>query len=649
MLGRMLRFLPCLFAFLSFAGWCRAATIDADLLIVGGNESACAAAVQASRLGVQRIVLVNDIDWLGGQFCAEGVGVVDEWTTVDGKRADFPRSGLFREVAGRLEETNRRKFGTPSPGNSFCGRLTIEPAEAARIFAELLAAESSHVRIERGWEPRAVQVDGQRVTGVTFRRGEETLQVTARVTIDASDWGDVIQLSGAAWSAGPDTKARFDEPSAPEVVDDNNRREMNPITYCVTLRDAGKESLVPEPGRYEARRYFGSTSATAAEFKALEWPKGTLFMNVAPFADTTHAAGPYSPPVNVYTHRRLVDARHGGLTSGVDKTFLNWPTQDYPLDRWPQVVANDLEVTEPRASLKNIVALNPTQRRVVFADAKLHALGFFHYLQTVSPEFRHLELTDEYGTLDRLPPKPYVREGLRLEALAMLREQDIRTAHEEPRWAKLMPPDGVFGFQFNIDFHPTRRVFLHDDPTGPWATIHTSTRNWSTHTDRAMFPLRGLVPIERDGLLGASKNIGVSSVVQSALRLHGQMMLCGQASATVAWLALHDGVQPRAVAADPQRVLAVQRALVKSGVLLWPFHDLDPAADYFEAVNLLAVRGVIVPEADSVRFQPDKIAGAEEIAGVLARAKMAELPGRDAAKPITRAELAKAVWAEVVH
>jgi hypothetical protein len=309
-------------------------------------------------------------------------------------------------------------------------------------------------------------------------------------------------------------------------------------------------------------------------------------------------------------------------------------------------VTNALETAEPGASLKNIVALAPAQRRIVFADAKQHALGFFHYLQTISPEFRRLELTDEYGTADRLPPKPYVREGLRLEALSMLREQDIRTTHQEPRWAKLMPPDGVFGFQFNIDFHPTRRVFLNDDPAAPWATIQTATRNWSTHTDRAMFPLRGLVPVERDGLLGASKNIGVSSVVQSALRLHGQMMLCGQASGTVAWLALRDGVQPRAVAADPQRVFAVQQALVHSGVLIWPFHDLDPAADYFEAVNLLAVCGILVPEADSVRFQPEKLETVEQFSKLLNGVRLSPVPGHAPAQPFMRSYLAKRAWAE---
>ena len=56
--------------------------VECDLLDVGGNESGVAAAVQACRLGVKKVILVNDIDWLGGQFSSEGVGAIDEWTTV---------------------------------------------------------------------------------------------------------------------------------------------------------------------------------------------------------------------------------------------------------------------------------------------------------------------------------------------------------------------------------------------------------------------------------------------------------------------------------------------------------------------------------------------------------------------------------------
>lgn len=602
-----------------------AATLDCDLLVVGGNESAVAAAVQAARLGVERVVLVNDIDWLGGQFSAEGVGNVDEWTTVGGERVDFPRSGMFLEVAQAIESTNERKYGTKQPANSFCARLTIEPAEAARIFEELAAPQvkAGRLRIERGWEPSEARLDGARLVAVTFGKGGEQLEVRARLTIDASDWGDVIQLSGAKWSAGPDPKSRFDEPSAPETINEENRREMNPLTWCVTLRGVDREVVIPEPEGFDARRYFGVSRETKTDFAAVGWPKGVLFMGVPAFADTRHEAGPYSPPVNVYTHRRLVDAAHHDWPHAQEKLFLNWPVQDYPLDRWPQRVADELDATEPGASRKNIVALKPAQRRIVFADAKRHSLGMLHHLQKLDANFRRLELTDEYGTPDRLPPKPYIREGLRLEALTMLREQDIRTQSEEPRWAKVMPSDALFGFQFNIDFHPTRRQFLGDDPAAPWATIHTATRNWSTHTDRAMFPLRGLIPVERDGLLGASKNIGVSSVVQSALRLHGQMMLCGQASATVAWLCLRDDLSPRALVGDVSRVREIQQTLATGrggpGVLLWPYHDLSPEDPAFVPATMLTVAGLWTPDPDSVFFQPKKPMPASEWSALVAR------------------------------
>jgi hypothetical protein len=473
------------------------------------------------------------------------------------------------------------------------------------------------------------------------------LEVNARLTIDASDWGDVIRLSGAKWSAGPDARSRFGEPSAPDEITDANRREMNPLTWCVVLRGTPDERPLRQPDGFDARRYFGVSRETRQHFDALGWPKGVLRMNAPAFADARHESGHYSPPVNVYTHRRLVDAAHHGWPPEREKLFLNWPVQDYPLDRWPKQVTDALEASAPGASQRNIVELAPKQRRIVFDDAKRHSLGLLHHLQAIEPRFRRLELTDEFGTPDRLPPKPYVREGLRLEALLMLREQDLRTERDEPRWAKFMPADAVFGFQFNIDFHPTRRQFLGDDPAGPWATVHTATRNWNMHTDRGMFPLRGLVPVERDGLLGASKNIGVSSIVQAALRLHGQMMLCGQASATVAWLCLRDNLEPRAVAADPRRVREIQQVLVRGkdgpGVLLWPYHDLAPDHPAFEAANLLSVAGIWRADTDSVLFQPHRSISIEELSGLVERAPASAREALRAQRSGTRGEAVRAL------
>lgn len=654
------RLLTALLLSTSVAAAAETRRLEADLLVVGGNESAVAAAVQAARLGVARVVLVSDIGMLGGQFSAEGVGNVDEWTTVNGQRVEFPRSGLFLEVARAIEATNRRKYGATQPGNSFCARLTIEPAEAARLFDELAAPQvaAGRLRIERGWEPASVELDGNRVAAVTFVPAWDKsdpnaarLQVQARMTIDASDWGDVIRFSGAKWSAGPDPQSRFAEPAAPEEITEANRREMNPLTWCVVLRGVTGESPIPEPAGFDARRYFGVSRETKKEFEAVGWPKGVLSMNAAAFADTRHEGGPYSPPVNVYTHRRLVDAAHNGWPHEQERLFLNWPVQDYPLDHWPQHVANALEAIEPGASRKNIVELSPAQRRIVFEDAKRHSLGLLHHLQKIEPRFRSLALTDEFGTADHLPPKPYLREGLRLEALTMLREQDLRTEHAEPRWASLMPDDAVFGFQFNIDFHPTRRQFLGDDPAAPWATIHTATRNWNRHTDRAMFPLRGLVPIERDGLLGASKNIGVSSIVQSALRLHGQMMLCGQASATVAWLCLREGIEPRVASAHVRHVREIQRTLVHGsggpGVLLWPYHDLPPEHPAFAAANLLSIAGIWRADAESVFFEPGKEVSPAEWSAAVERTRGLTQDTLPAQAPATRADAVRVLAAAV--
>lgn len=625
--------------------------VDADLLVVGGNESAVAAAVQACRLGVSRVVLVNDIDWLGGQFSSEGVGAVDEWTTVAGKRVAFPRSGMFLEVMSAIEKTNTRKYGVSNPGNCFCAWLTVEPAEAARIFEDLVKphVKSGRLRVERGWEPSEVLRDDNRVGGVRFRKDKADLTVHAKLTIDASDWGDVIRLSGAKWSAGPDERSRFQEPSAPERLTDDNRREMNPLTWCVTLRGSDKDESIAKPAGFDPVRYHGVSRETAKAFAEVGWPKGVARSSVPAFADTVHEKGPYSSPVNIYTHRRLVDAVHRDRPFTEECLFLNWTQQDYPLDRWPKSVADALEASEKGAAAKNIVALTPTQRRIVFDDAKRHSLGMLYHLQQVEPRFRRLRLTDEYGTADRLPPKPYIREGLRLEALSMLREQDLRTAQTEPGWAKVMPTDGVFGFQFNIDFHPTRRQFLKDAPAGPWATIHTATRNWNTHTDRGTFPLRGLIPIERDGLLGASKNIGVSSIVSSAIRLHGQMMHCGQASATLAFVSLKHGVQPRAIADKPEQVAEVQRLLIRGvdgpGVLVWPYHDLAPDQAAFVAANIVTLRGYWVPGSDSVSFKADEKITAEEWTALRGRLPDAVRRGVPEERPTTRGEAVRQVLA----
>lgn len=166
-----------------------------------------------------------------------------------------------------------------------------------------------------------------------------------------------------------------------------------------------------------------------------------------------------------------------------------------------------------------------------------------------------------------------------------------------------------------------------------------------------MFPLRGLVPIERDGLIGISKNIGVTSIVQAALRLHGQMMLCGQAGATVAWLCLRDGIEPRALAVDGGRVRDLQRILTLGkngpGVLLWPYHDLAPDHPAFAAANLMTLAGIWWADAESLFFEPGKGVPPDEWRRVIERAPASARETLRAKTPSTRAEAVQALLAGV--
>ena len=165
-----------------------AEVIETDFLIVGGDESGCAAAVQAARLGVKRIVLVNDIDWLGGQFCTQGIGPIDEWTIVNGKRTEFPPTGAFAEILDRIHQHNFKTYGLAKPGNGWCGSNTIEPKAAAKIFEEWLASYASQITVKKGWTIANVLVENGRVLGVEFdQTGKPKLTVRAKLTADSSD------------------------------------------------------------------------------------------------------------------------------------------------------------------------------------------------------------------------------------------------------------------------------------------------------------------------------------------------------------------------------------------------------------------------------------------------------------------------------
>ncbi len=556
--------------------------LNTDLLIVGGTESGCAAAIQAARMGVTKIVLVNDIDWLGGQFSAEALGAIDENRAhgYDGT-VPIPRSGLFREVIDGIETRNAELYGgVKRPGNTRV-ITTGRPEVSEGVFRNLLRpyVESGQVTLLSWYQVASVEVETDRVRAVRFKstNGKAPLNVRAKLTVDASDWGDVIRMSGAAWDSGVDPKAEFDEPSAPERVE--YPADMNPITWCMILEEQETDARIPKPIGYDPRYFTGRWGWIDDEF--------------------------------AYTTRRLVDGKGFDQIHHPDVLLINTPPIDYPLDVYSADVAAALEANEKGASQKNIVAMTHEQREIVFADARNHSLKFLYHLQSKYPRFRNMGLSSEFGTKDQLPPKPYIRESLRLVAKHVITENEVLGFQDRSNYATEMFPDAVFSWQFEMDFHPTHRSWTTDKKEhGPWEADFRGARRFGRGgTGRCVFPLRSLVPVRMKGLIGAQKNLGYSSIVSSSCRLHDQSTHAGQTAGAVAAVAVRYGEEPGDLSDQAGRMAEIWSGLLSpeggAPLAIWPFSDVDPYEPGFAAIQHLALRKVLGLQASDTAFGPD--------------------------------------------
>ena len=663
--------------------------IETDLLIVGGTESGWAAAVRAARLGIPSITIVHDGKWLGGQFTEQALACVDENKGV-GKvgwgvdwhpmKRSFHRSGLFKELMDRIEAFNEQKYGSPMPGRPYHGPSTFRPAEAETIFRAMLQPylDSGQVRLITDRYPMRADVSpacaatsspNPKLVGLWFAPVGSTrpdLHVRTRLTIDASDWGEAIQVSGAAFECGPDPKSRYNEPSASNDPAENPPNEMNPITWAMIVEESDAETPIAKPARYDDRNFVRTTRLSLAAMPGLPWDRPVRLGSIPHWPDD----GMASPrQLSVYTVRRIVD----GYTSNDRQTsiLLNYMLgQDYPLERLSRSVVEALEATEPGASQKNIVLMTREQRQIVYDDAKRHSLSVLYHLQNFVHErasnkansFRRFHLSNEFGTPDHLPPKPYIREGLRLKAMYMIREQDGRnrdgatkTAARE-RMARVLYPDGVMCWQFHYDFHRTGRAYLmNEGNSGPWVDFEKPGRHTHHVSDRSVFPLRSLIPESMDGLLGAQKNVGFSSIVCAAIRLHDQCIAIGEAAGVAAVVALRHDIQPREIPYNRNRLEEVRHGLCgededSAPLLLWPYRDLPADHQAFVAINRLAALGMIPQEPTAVDFKPDSPATAEwrtEVASATRRSFESRRPPTVTTAEMTRGEFCVDWWEQI--
>jgi hypothetical protein len=382
--------------------------------------------------------------------------------------------------------------------------FSFDPRTGAKLLADWVQ-QLPNLKWIAGQTPLEILQQDNCITGVRF----ENFTVKAKVTLDATELGDVLALAEVPYRWGWELQSEFEEPSAPASV--NELMQQYPVqapTWVVVLKDFGEAEDAPEipaPPDYSPEQFVGAWDNYGAE----------QFLN------------------------------YGRLPGGL--FMINWPQ-----------CGNDYG-----DGVGRLVESGDKQQQFL-QEARWHTQSFAHFIQS--------QLGYRYGLADNIFPHsslgggayalhPYYRESRRLQGLVTVREQDLLPV-AGGRVAAL-PTDNSGGNAICADAPNvataslSQRFAIASIALGNYANDHhypgvnfplkPKSIRWGGRWTGTPFtiPYGCLIPLSTDGLLVCEKNISVSHIANGATRLQPVVMNIGQAAGMAAALSVRLNCQPR--------------------------------------------------------------------------------------------------------
>ncbi|MDF9831269.1 FAD-dependent oxidoreductase [Parabacteroides sp. PF5-6] len=170
-----------------------------DLVVVGAGVAGMSAAIAAARLGC-RVALINDRPVLGGNNSSE----------IRVHLGGRIEAGTYKALGDLQKEFGPLKGGNAQPASQY------EDEKKDRI----IAAEKN-ITLFANYRAIAVEMNGSRIRSVTAKHIEtgEELAFRAPLFSDCTGDGTIGYLAGADWKMGRESRAEFNESTAPEVAD----------------------------------------------------------------------------------------------------------------------------------------------------------------------------------------------------------------------------------------------------------------------------------------------------------------------------------------------------------------------------------------------------------------------------------------------
>lgn len=461
-------------------------TLQTQILVVGGGTGGTAAAIQAARRGAQ-VILVSEFEWLGGMLTSAGV------TAPDGNELQAWQTGIWGQFLRELQ--TRQPEGLDHAWVSF---FTYEPHIGAEIFADWVKALPNLTWIT-GQTPIAVSRTDDRITGVQF----QDYQITAQITIDGTELGDLLSLGTIPHRWGWELQSEFQEPSAPaEMADWMQRYPVQAPTWVVVMQDYGEGQsapAIPIPPTYDPNRFAS----------AWEQYGGEKFLN------------------------------YGRLPG--NRFMINWP-----------IHGNDYG-----EGLERLLG-SASDRQAFCKEAYEHSWAFAYFIQqTLGQRYGLAEGMFPQGRSSQTPPitnsafalHPYFRESRRLQGIVTVREQDILPIARGQVAA--LPMQVCAEGCANVESICTAIAIGnyandHHYPSGD-IPLKPKSIQWGGRWTGTPFtiPYGALVPRSIDGFLVCEKNISVTHMANGATRLQPLVLGIGQAAGMAAALCVELDCAPR--------------------------------------------------------------------------------------------------------
>ncbi len=423
--------------------------IRTDILVVGGGASGITAGIQSARLGVKTII-AEESSWLGGMITAAGVSAFDG-------NHNIP-SGLWMEFRNRIYT----HYGGPDKvSTGWVSNTQFEPHVGDSIFKKM-ASKENNLQVMYHLQFKKVIKNNQTVQGALFTNlltGKE-VSIFAKVTIEATELGDVLKSAGIPYDVGLESGKIADENVG--VMESSNI--VQDLTYVAILKDfgIGVNMTIKRPQDYDPMEFDGACTDYYINHK-----------RVAP---------------TVSAKKMLEYAKLPG-----NKYMLNWPKY-----------GNDIYL--------NIIEMSGAQRITELKKAKEQTLRFVYFIQD-QLGYKNLGLADdEFPTADKLAIMPYHRESRRVKGLV---RYNMRYLAEPYSYKFPLYRTGIAVGDYPVDHHHKK------NPEAPQQFEFYSIPSFNVPLG-ALIPAKGNGLVIAEKSISVSNVINGATRLQPCVMLIGQ-------------------------------------------------------------------------------------------------------------------------------